>query len=121
MLTDLPIGFRRHPAGAALEMLNWLGGQQYSRVHDVESGVHSCKGKHALFNFDSIVLKLKSRLAQNREYTLRGRGCKFERSGAKGKQKVFADIDGEARILGGRVSLPRHTTQRGNELGRKSK
>ena len=65
MLTDLPIGFRRHPAGAALEMLNWLGGpgQQYSRVHDVESGVHSCKGKHALFNFDSIVLKSKSRPA----------------------------------------------------------
>ena len=111
MLTDLPIGLRRHTAGAALEMLNRLGSQQYSRVHEVESGVHTRKGKPTLSKSDSIVLMCNSRLAQ--EHALRGQGRESGRSGAKGKQKVFADID-EARILGGRISLPRHTTHRGN-------
>ena len=35
----------RHAADAVLEMLNRLGCRQYSRVHNVENGVHSCKSE----------------------------------------------------------------------------
>jgi len=35
----------RHAADAVLEMLNRLGCQQYSRVHNIENRVHSCKSE----------------------------------------------------------------------------
>ena len=35
----------RHAADAVLEMLNQLGCRQYSRVHHVDDGVHSCKSE----------------------------------------------------------------------------
>lgn len=38
----------RNAADAVLEMLNRLGCQQYSRVHNFENGIHSCKRESAL-------------------------------------------------------------------------
>ena len=35
----------RHATDAVLEMLNRLGCQQYSNVHNVENGVHACKSE----------------------------------------------------------------------------
>ena len=91
----------RHAADAVLEMLNRLGCQQYSRVHDVRSGVHSCKSECALFQPHCIVLKCNSRLA--REHTLRSQGRQSRRGDAKGKREVPANIDGEAEALEGRM------------------
>jgi hypothetical protein len=81
----------RHAADAVLEMLNRLGCRQYSRVHDVENGVHSCKSESALSQFYHIVLKRNSRLA--REHALRSQGRQFGRSDAEGERKVLADVD----------------------------
>jgi len=38
----------RHAADAVLEMLNRFGCRQYSRAHNVENGVHSCKSECGL-------------------------------------------------------------------------
>ena len=38
----------RHAADAVLEMLNRLGCRQYSNVHNVENGMHSCKSEPSL-------------------------------------------------------------------------
>ena len=54
----------RHAADAVLEMLNQLGCQQYSRVHNFENGVHSCKRKSALSQPRCIPLKSDSYLAR---------------------------------------------------------
>ena len=59
----------RHAADAVLEMLNRLGCQQYSRVHNLENGVHSCKRESALFQFGCVVLRSNSCVA--REHVLR--------------------------------------------------
>lgn len=91
----------RHAADAVLEMLNRLGCQQYSRVHDVRSGVHSCKSEYALFQPRHIALKCNSRLA--REHALRSQGRQSRRGDAKGKREVPANIDGEAEALEGRM------------------
>lgn len=40
----------RHAAEAVLEMLNRLGCKQYSSVHDLENGVHSCKSEPMFLN-----------------------------------------------------------------------
>jgi len=64
-----------HAADAVLEMLNRLGCRQYSRVHNVENGVHSCKSESALSQSARIPLKHKSRLAW--EYALRSPGHQF--------------------------------------------
>ena len=57
-----------HAADAVLEMLDRLGCQQYSRVHDVRNGVHSCKSESALSRSHHAVLKRNSHLA--REHAL---------------------------------------------------
>ena len=36
----------RHAADAVLEMLHRLGCREYSSVHNVENGMHSCKSEH---------------------------------------------------------------------------
>ena len=91
----------RHAADAVLEMLNRLGCRQYSRVHDVESGDHSCRSESALSQSHYTALKRNSHLA--RKHALRGQGRQFGRCDAKGERKVFTDVDGEAEAFGGRV------------------
>ena len=54
----------RHAADAVLEMLDRLGCQQYSRVHDVGNGVHSCKSEFVSSRFHHAILKHDSRLAR---------------------------------------------------------
>jgi len=103
----------RHAADAVLEMLNRLGCRQYSRVHNVVNGVHSCKSESVVSRFHRILLKCSSRLAW--EHTLRGQGCKFGRGGAKSERKMPADADGEAKILEGRVQLLDHSAEWGNQ------
>jgi len=58
----------RHAADAVLEMLNRLGCRQYSRVHNLENGVHSCKRESTLPQSRCVVLKSNSCLA--REHVL---------------------------------------------------
>ena len=58
----------RHAADAVLEMLDRLGCHQYSRVHDVGNGAHSCKSESALSRSHHAVLRRNSRLA--REHAL---------------------------------------------------
>ena len=48
----------RHAADAVLEMLNRLGCRQYSRVHNVENGVHSCKSECTLSQPHRVVLSV---------------------------------------------------------------
>lgn len=101
----------RHAADAVLEMLNRLGCQQYSRVHNFENGTHSCKRKSALSQPCCVPLKSDSHLA--REHLLRSQGYQFGRSDAKDERKVLANIDGEAETLEGRVQLPYHPSHWG--------
>jgi hypothetical protein len=96
----------RHAADAVLEMLNRLGCRQYSRVHNLENGVHSCKRESALVQSHCVVLNSNSCLA--REHVLRSQRRQFGRSDAKGERKVLADIDGKAEAPKGRVQLFDH-------------
>ena len=91
----------RHAADAVLEMLNRLGCRQYSRTHNFENGVHSCKRESALSQPRCAPLKSDSYLA--REHLLRSQGRQFRRGNAKGERKMLANIGGEAETLEGRV------------------
>jgi len=72
-----------HAADAVLEMLNRLGCRQYSRVHNVENGVHSCKRESALSRSNRIVLRYNSGVA--REHLLRSQRYQSGRGDAKGE------------------------------------
>ena len=102
----------RNAADAVLEMLNRLGCRQYSRVHNVENGVHSCKRESALSWSHRIILKCNSGVA--REHILRSQRCQFGRGDARGERKVPADTDGEAETLEGRVQLSDRAANWGN-------
>ena len=103
----------RHAGDAVLEMLNRLGCRQYSRVHNFENGVHSCKRESALSRYHCIILRYNSGVA--RKHLLRSQGRQFGRGDAKGERKVFADLDGEAETLEGRVQLSDRATNWGNQ------